>query len=364
MVNLPKPNPKKLKKTRFRNWHIEIGRDISFLQLLKCLTFQRLWNAGQVCVSFVISAISKKTIVWGVPPILTVEPTNICNLRCPLCVTGNGTMRRPLGHLDFPTFQHLIDELANKIIYIILYHQGEPYINKHFLEFVRYAKQQRLYVTTSTNAHYFDRKTAEETVNSRLDTIIVSIDGITQESYEEYRKGGSLEKVIRGLRILTEAKKEINSKTPYIYIQFIVMKHNEYELSELKKMAKELGADRLLLKTLQVKTVEEAQVWLPENQRFRRYHLSQNGFTIKHHGKGKCPQPWLNTVINWDGTVVPCCFDKNGYYTIGDINDPTIAGFSEIWCSEKYTEFRQTMLMDRQSINICRNCNQGIGLFI
>jgi len=349
------------KRWSFKKIDLGIGKEVSFSQLAKSLTPQRIWNAGQVLASFLLSAITKKNIVWGVAPILTVEPTNICNLRCPLCVTGNGSMARPNGLMDFPTYKRLIDELADRAIYLVLFHQGEPYLNRQFNQFVAYAKQRGLYVTTSSNAHYFDEKIAEATVSSGLDTIIISVDGATQETYRRYRAGGSLEKVLAGTRHLVAAKKRLRRKTPYIYMQFIVMKHNEHELAAMEKLAVELGVDRLLKKTVQVETFAEAQEWLPAAEGFRRYHLTAENFTVKGGGKGACPRPWLTTLVNWDGSVVPCCFDKNGHHKTGDIRT---ASFASIWESEKYSGFRHTLLNDRQTIEMCRNCNQGIGLFV
>jgi radical SAM protein with 4Fe4S-binding SPASM domain len=356
-VSLPRK-----RKWSFGKWNLGIGKDVSIPQFIKSLTLRRLWNAGKILVSFFLSAITKRNIVWGVPPVLTIEPTNVCNLRCPLCVTGNGSMERAYGRMDFPTYQRLIDELADRVIYVVLFNQGEPYLNRQFNEFIAYAKRRGLYVTTSTNVHYFDEKIAEATVASGLDAIIISVDGATQETYSRYRVGGSLEKVLAGTHNLVAAKKHLHSKTPYIFMQFIVMKHNEHELGAMKKFAAELGVDRLLKKTVQVETLEEAKEWLPTEEHFRRYHLTQDDFVVKRGGKGICPRPWLTTLVNWDGSVVPCCFDKNGHHTTGDLR--TADGFAAVWQSEKYKDFRQNMLTNRQAIDICRNCNQGIGLFI
>jgi radical SAM protein with 4Fe4S-binding SPASM domain len=360
-TSVPRALSKRPGQTLFEKIDLGIGKEVSILQLLKTLTLRRVWNAGKVLVSFLFSAITKKNVVWGVPPILTIEPTNICNLRCPLCVTGNGSMARKNGRMDFSTYQRLIDELADCAIYVVLFHQGEPYLNRQFNKFVAYAKAAGLYVTTSSNAHYFDEKTAETTVASGLDTIIISVDGATQKTYSHYRVGGSLEKVLAGTRHLVAAKKRLKSKTPYIYLQFIVMKHNEHELAAMERLAIELGVDRFLKKTVQVETVEEAQEWLPSEERFRRYDLTHENFTVKGGGKGACPRPWLTTLVNWDGSVVPCCFDKNGRHLTGDIRTRS---FTSIWESTKYSDFRRTLLNDRQSIDMCKNCNQGIGLFI
>ena len=339
-----------------------IGQEVSLTQLLKKLTLRRGWNAAKVLTSFLLSALTKKPIVWGVPPILTIEPTNVCNLRCPLCVTGNGSMERANGRMDLPTYQRLIDELAGRALYVVLFHQGEPYLNRQFNEFVAYASARGLYVTTSSNAHYFDTKTAEATVASGLDTIIISVDGATQETYRRYRVGGDLQKVLDGTRQLVAAKKRFRSKTPYIYLQFIVMQHNEHELAAMEKLAAELGVDRFLKKTVQVETFAEAQEWLPAAEKFRRYHLTAENFTVKSGGKGACPRPWLTTLVNWDGAVVPCCFDKNGHHVSGDMK--TAPNFAAIWKSAAAENFRDTLLNRRETIDMCRNCNQGIGLFV
>ncbi len=338
-----------------------LGKEVSFIQLFKALTFKRVWNALQILVALVLSILTKRPIVWGIPPVLTIEPTNVCNLRCPLCVTGNGTMERAYGRMDFDTFTRLIDEVGNRVFYLVFFNQGEPYLHRRLNEFVAYAKRHGIYVTTSTNAHYFDAETAEATVRSGMDTIVLSVDGATQDTYAHYRVGGSLAKVQSGIRALVEAKQRLRSKTPYLYMQFLVMQHNEHELPAMKRMARELGVDRLLIKTTQVETIAEAKTWLPRAEKFRRYHLTKEEFTVKR-GKGVCIRPWLTTMVNWDGGVVPCCFDKNGHHITGDLR--TDKKFLAVWQSEAYTSFRDQMLKQRDDLDICKNCNQGLGLFI
>ena len=342
-------------------WDLGFGKEVSFRQLLKALTFKRMWNAVQASASFLISAITKRHRVWGVPPVLTVEPTNICNLRCPLCVTGNGSMERPYGRMDLDTYKILIDEIGDRVLYLVFFNQGEPYLHRQFNEFVAYAKRRRIYVTTSTNAHYFDAENAEAVVRSGIDTLIVSVDGATQETYEHYRAGGSLEKVKQGIRNLAAAKKRLRRRTPFIYMQFLVMRHNEHEIPAMEQLARELEVDKLLRKNIQVETLQEAQEWLPRSERYRRYHLMENDFVVKRGGQGVCMRPWLTTMVNWDGTVVPCCFDKNGHHTTGDLRE---ASFAQIWNANTYSQFRKNMLTRRETIDICKNCNQGIGLFI
>ena len=312
--------------------------------------------------SFAASMLLKRPITWGLPPVLTVEPTNICNLDCPLCVTGSGKMVRAGGRMEIETFQKLIDEVGDRIWYVIFYHQGEPYMNKAFLPSVKYAKKHGLYTETSTNAHFLNRQNAERTVESGLDAIIVSLDGTTQESYEKYRVKGKLARVLEGIRTLVAAKDRLCSKTPYILLQFLVMRHNEHQIPEIKLLAKDLGVDRLLLKNIQVETYREALEWLPQTENFQRYEIGGQNIRVRQGGKGVCPRPWLSSLVNWDGTIVPCCFDKNGQHTMGDISNGE--HFVQVWSKQEYSAFRNKMLNRRNDIEICKNCNQGFGVWI
>ncbi len=331
-------------------------------RLLRSLTPRRLYNLILTGSSFLLSAALRKNILWGKPSILTIEPTNLCNLRCPLCTTGNGEMTRVRGHMSVETFRGILDKMERDIFFLLLYHQGEPYLNKHFLEFVRLAKKQNIYCTTSSNGHYFDEETIRGTIESGLDSMIVSIDGVSQESYEKYRVKGELQKVIDGSRRFMKIKKELGIKTPLIAWQFLVMKHNEDEIPEIKRLAKEAGVDRLLIKTIEVRSEEEAAGWLPQNEKYRRYEFDGKHLEAKNSEKQSCPRPWLSTLINWDGSVVPCCFDKNGHYEMGNINEAE--DLKALWRGEPFEKFRTQLAEDRMRIEMCRTCNQGLGSFI
>ena len=115
--------------------------------LLRSLTPHRVANILKTSTSFFLSAILNKPVVWGIPPVLTIEPTNQCNLRCPLCTTGSGEMERTAGRMSLETFDSIIKYLGKDIFFMLIYHQGEPYINKNFFKFVDTAKKNNIYVT-------------------------------------------------------------------------------------------------------------------------------------------------------------------------------------------------------------------------
>lgn len=271
-------------------------------------------------------------------------------------------MQRTNGKMGLETFKNIIDKMGDDLFFLLLYHQGEPYINKCFLKFVELAKSKNIYTTTSTNAHYFTDEIIHATIDSGLDSMIVSLDGITQDVYEKYRVKGKVDKVIEGTARFMEIKRQRKAKTPLIALQFLVMKQNEHQLDDVKKLAREIGVDRLLIKNIEVHNAAEAREWLPENNKYRRYNFDGTTLEVKNKSRKSCSRVWLSTLINWDGSVVPCCFDKNGDFELGNIN--ANSGFNEIWQGEYYEKFRRRLVKNRDSIDMCRNCNQGLGSFI
>ncbi len=330
--------------------------------LMKSLTPRRAGNLLKTGSSYLLSALMDKPVIWGKPSILTIEPTNICNLRCPLCTTGSGDMNRVNGKMHLDTFRNIIDKMGDDIFFLLLYHQGEPYINKDFLEFVRLAKEKKIYTTTSTNAHYFSDEVINATIDAGLDSMIVSLDGVTQEVYERYRVKGKVDKVIESTARFMEIKRRRKAKYPLIALQFLVMKHNEHELSAVKKLAADIGVDRLLIKNIEVHNEEEAAEWLPSEDKYRRYNFDGQSLQVKNGSKKSCPRVWNSTLINWDGSVVPCCFDKNGEHELGNIN--SAENLDALWNGDAYAAFRKRLLHQRESIDMCRNCNQGLGSFV
>src|SRR6187455_1900369 len=184
------------------------------LNLFSKLTFHRAWNGIKVLASYYISKWTKKPVQWGSPISISFEPTTSCNLRCPECPSGLRAFTRPTGMLQNDFFTKTIDQLQKELLYLVFYFQGEPYLNPSFLNMVKYASSKSIYTATSTNAHYLNDANAKRTIESGLDRLIISIDGTTQESYQQYRVGGSLEKVLEGARNIVKWRTQLQSKTP------------------------------------------------------------------------------------------------------------------------------------------------------
>mgnify|MGYP000863195263 FL=1 len=327
------------------------------INFMSKLTPRRFFNIVQLVGSYYLSKVSGKPIHYGMPTSISLEPTTSCNLRCPECPSGLRNFTRPTGMLTQETYQKVIDELAPSLSYLIFYFQGEPYLNPKFLEQVKYASQKRIYTATSTNAHYLDDKQAKATIESGLDRLIISIDGTSQETYEQYRIGGKLEKVIEGTRNVIKWKKELKSTTPHVIFQYLVVKPNEHQLEEVKTLAKDLGVDEVAFKTAQIYDYENGSELIPTIEQYSRYKQLPNGkWKIKNKLINHCWKMWHSCVITWDGKVVPCCFDKDAHYQLGAMEDQS---FKTVWRGEAYQKFRASLIKSRSEIEMCKNCSEG-----
>lgn len=337
------------------------------INFLSKLTFRRTVNAIKVLLGYYFSCIIKKPVQWGMPVSISFEPTTACNLRCPECMSGQRSFSRPTGMLDETFFQKTIDDLHPRLLYLTFYFQGEPYLHPRFLEMVKYASRKNIYTATSTNAHYLDDENAKRTVESGLDRLIISIDGTTQETYQAYRIGGDLQKVIDGTKNVLKWKKELKSKTPHMIFQFVVFRQNENQVKEIKKLGREIAVDEVKIKTAQIYDYEEGNERIPINEKYSRYkklatgppqaeQLSVRPGTSNQQPEAGCWKMWHSCAITWDGKVVPCCFDKDAKHNLGDLKEKNL---KQIWHNGSYTKFRTALLKSRKEYDICQNCTEG-----
>lgn len=331
------------------------------LNFARTLTPKKLRNAARVLGSYYYSRATGRAAISGMPLSISFEPTTHCNLRCPECPSGLRSFTRPTGMLQQEVYQKVIDELQDTLLYLLLYFQGEPYLHPQFLELVQYAHQRGIYTATSTNAHYLTDARARQTVKSGLSRLIISLDGTTQEVYEQYRVGGKLEKVLEGTRRLLHWRKALRSRTPHVIFQFLVVRPNEHQLEEARQLAKQLGVDEVWFKTAQIYDYEEGSPLIPSLDQYSRYRQGSDGrWHIKNKLLDHCWKMWHSCVVTWDGKIVPCCFDKDAHYRLGDTQT---ASFHDIWHSAAYQQFRTQILKGRDQIEMCRNCTEGTKVF-
>jgi radical SAM protein with 4Fe4S-binding SPASM domain len=248
------------------------------------------------------------------------------------------------------TFQKLIQEIHSSVSVVQFFFQGEPFLNPLLPQFIQIASRHNLYSVISTNGHFLTPTLIEQLIRNQLDHLIISVDGLTQKTYEQYRVRGNLTTVIEGIQELV--KRRGKRLRPLVELQFIVFKHNEHELPSVIPFARELKVDKVTIKSAQV--YHDHERWLPENAMYRRYR--KNG-TLKKEVPNRCWKMWHSFEVTWDGNILPCCFDKNGEYAFGNILEN---GFHAIWYGNRYQQFRSRLLLERASIPMCSNCSEGL----
>lgn len=334
-----------------------MGKLADGINFLNKLTLRRGWNGLKLFGSFYLSRLTGRPTHHGMPVSVSIEPTTSCNLRCPECPSGLRAFDRPTGMLQMPLYQQMIDQLHRETMYMTLYFQGEPYLHPQFFDLVSYASSKKMYVATSTNAHYLTDEKARQTVESGLSRLIISIDGTSQDVYQQYRRGGSLEKVLEGTRNVVKWKKELKSRTPHIIFQFLVVRPNEHQIEDVKRLGREAGVDEVKFKTAQLYNFKHGNELMPKNERYSRYRQLPDGtYEVKNGLDNHCWRMWQGCVITWDGLVVPCCFDKDAQHRLGDMKR---IPFRDIWNGSEYRNFREALMMGRDQIDICRNCTEG-----
>lgn len=317
---------------------------------------QRLINPANIFLSgysWLKSSATGTPVVKGMPLSVSVELTNTCNLKCPECATGSGRMIREKGYMKIELFKKIIGELSPFLTNINLYFQGESMLHPDFFMFIENCSG--IHSVVSTNGHFLSPENAQKIVESKLSKLIISLDGADQEVYSMYRKNGNFDTVIAGIGNVAEAGRRTGSSLK-TEIQFLVNRHNEHQIPRIKKIAADLGVP-VRLKSMQVIDADDADKWLPLNNLYRRYKTDKGVWVNKNNLPDRCARLWFNPVVTWDGKVLPCCFDKNGEFVMGDLNHET---FRQIWNGPRYKLFRKSILTGRHMIEICTNCTSGL----
>lgn len=308
--------------------------------------------------------LNKTVRVSSRPYALMVEPTNLCNLKCPTCPTGAGTLGRPQGMMDVGLFKRLIDEVGDGVLDLTLHNYGEPFLHPGLSGMIRHAAAKGIRVHVSTNGHFFtDRAMVREVLQSGLARLKICLDGASQESLEVYRVNASFQKVKEGIQLVVAEKRALGLSLPDIDLQFILMRHNEHETGEMRRLAVELGVDLFDIKTVGMDSDDPdfarlAEKYLPRDADKRRYEVTPEGARLKAQVT-QCNWIYRTAVVNWDGSMVPCCHDTKSRHVFG--NAFRDGGVAAVWQGPAYTSFRKTLREDILGMPLCKFCPEAEG---
>lgn len=296
------------------------------------------------------------------PYVYTVDTGNYCNLRCPLCPTGYHGLERPQAVMNLQNFETILEKIRPYAIEVILHNWGEPFLNPDILPIVRATKRAGIGTTISSNLNLVHRGDdfLEEVVESGLDHLTISLDGTTQEVYEQYRRGGDIEQVYHNIRVLMAHKARLRKSTPVVEWQYLVMKQNEHQIDEARRLALELGVDRLRFTSPgmpfnDLVNKKMADQWISDNPLYRAYHpeaIIRDGYL---YGE-KCFYLYRAMTVNPKGEVSPCCAV---YHSKWDFGNLLTASLDEVWNNAHYRSSR-ALFSKKQILDgietVCHRC--------
>lgn len=354
------------------------------VSLLKYSTFYKLRNLARV----EWENLRKVEQVSGLPYITVLDPTNVCNLKCPICPTTREELLQPSGRIAVEKFRDLIDQISPHTYRLILYNWGEPFLYRQIISMIAYAHKKRVSISISSNLNLLPREGAEALVLSGLDDLIVSCDGLSQETYERYRVGGELEKLVKNMNAIKAAKKKLRRANPNIEFQFLVFGHNEHEVDRVHEFALSNGADTVRLvkpaidlalpsitpaenpayvrpeyHVLQIPTADVDQNQQSASKSVGNDQLAQSHPGNNEETKGsdllapiECYWPWRVLTISWNGEIDPCCYN-NQLGSFGNIFDQSVI---DLMNSEKFV-YARNRIAGRVSPDgfddvICKTC--------
>lgn len=301
--------------------------------------------------------IHRRLTPWSMPLHMQIELTDYCNLRCPVCPTGiRAVTRRPLA-MPVALFRRLIDEVGPYLLTVSLWGWGESLLHPELMELLRLARKHRVAILVSTNGQNLDNdRVIEALIEAPPTYLIVAIDGLTDATNSQFRVGASLAPVLAGVKRLAEIKRQRGLRFPVLHMRYIVMKHNQHELSQLREFAVANYFDLLSIRALSVidneSAVEIHQQLIPDIPEYRAYKY-ENGARIRRDDF-ICLEPFWFPSVFVDGTVVHCAQDYNANHALGAIGNGT--SFRDVWFSESAALARKTVRDEPAAVKCCRNC--------
>lgn len=329
--------------------HFKVGKHLqkNLVAFIRHQSFKKL-------VNFVLAEyerVLRKSYLHSFPYLLVMDVTNVCNLRCPFCPTNN-RQGREKGFMSLSLFKEAIDTLKDYVYLVNLFNWGEPLLHPQIYEMIKYANQNNIFTVVSSNFNCsFDEESAKQMIESGLEYLYVAIDGISQETYSKYRGGGDFNTVISNVSILLKVREKMRASNPFIEWRYLVFRHNEFGIETAKKMAKNLGIDKISFEGGSTEDMGDRkgldrENWLPADTRYRRTYLSE---------QTKCDWLWRNLVINVNGAVSACCWSFKPEDDFGRFNK---TNFHSVWNNEKFLSARRTFKNRsiKESGTLCDAC--------
>jgi radical SAM protein with 4Fe4S-binding SPASM domain len=293
---------------------------------------------------------SKQIFVLGMPNTLIIETGAVCPLHCPFCPQSRDDFDLTRELLTFDNFKKIIDYFENFVDTVLLFNWGEPLLNPDLSEMIVYASERKIRTVVHSNLNFLTEELAEKLIKSGLSELVSSIDGVSEESYQAYRRGGSFNIAINNLKLLLHKRKQLGMGMPNIIWKFLVFKQNEHEIEKARRIAQQIEVP------IDFKFAVAPGEFEPTLEKYSNSDFI-NKF-IRDYGL-PCEQLWRAPVICPDGSVLPCCMVSHKKYIVGNLFEQD---FKSIWNNEKYQLIRKIVtgkMSKSDSSFFCYNCVFG-----
>jgi pyruvate-formate lyase-activating enzyme len=295
----------------------------------------------------------RKIRPWGMPLHMQFELANQCNLRCPVCPTGNRELDRLPQMMDLSLFRDTMAEVGPYLLTASLWGWGESLLHPQLAGFLREAQKYKITVLLSTNGQNLDQDEVIDAIAEYPPTyLIVAIDGITDETNSRFRIGARLAPVINGMRKLVERKRRLRRSLPILQMRFIEMRHNRHELPQVEAFAASNGFEMLAFRTLSVIASDSGNS--VHSQLAEGAVQSGKDPSDGQETDHVCMHPFWFPTLFADGTVVACDQDFNAQKPIGRMSAEL--KFRGLWTGAEAAAVRRVIRDESESLAFCRNC--------
>jgi MoaA/NifB/PqqE/SkfB family radical SAM enzyme len=309
----------------------------------------------------------------------TIDLTTTCQLKCPYCAVGNGTMERPVALMKPERYRHILSSIGDEVFIIWYFSTGEPLLHKQFANIISTSKHQEIFSAISTNLSLpLSDQRIDDLIRSGLGMISVSVDGATEQTYSRYRIGGKFDLVLENIGRLVRRKRELGLEFPLIEWRFLRFRHNQHEENLAREMAKSLGVDlieffsgyapttagndQVQLANVPLKGAPVEGPALTKALSGQRGLLDQIladdplvfGLPEAKTDERKCDWLYFGTMIYPDGAVGPCCVANDKQDDFCNLDEHST--FSDAWNAPNFTKARDLFALNKRSHTVCDRC--------
>jgi len=290
-------------------------------------------------------------------PHLEIELNYSWNLKCPMCTWAmENEQQLRKDWFSFEDYKRLLKEaVENGTKSLTLTYINEPLIREDISQFIRYAADIGVIdILITTNGTLLTKEVSKKLIDSGLTKINISLDAVTEETYNKIRVGGDFKKTIKNIFDFLKVREDMCKKIPKLGVNFARTKLNDHEYQDFIKFWKD-KADLIVVQNM-INPFAEGKFYNPsKNNVFKK---SEKPIPKKFH----CPEPFKRMTVRPNGDVLPCCSFYAVDIPVGNWKNNTL---TEIWNSEKMKNIRRTHKKgDYYSIKACKLCIENTGYLI